>query len=282
MSSGEQQPEQAVVIAGVGLIGGSVALALRAAAPAVRVIGIGRNAERLQKAVAEGLIDEFASELLPEHGVHGGLGVICLPVDRIPAAAGQLLNAGCDVVTDAGSVKQNICTQMRGCPEFVGAHPIAGSEQSGFEHAAGDLFQGRICVVCREDTEHVAVQRTLAFWQMLGMTCRVMPAERHDRILALTSHLPHILASVAAGCVTSEHLEFVGTGFRDTTRIAAGGDELWTSILMDNAPACVAALDLALERLNRFRAALGAGEASAIRQLWGEAAQLRRSLTEVK
>lgn len=282
MSSGEQQLEQTVVIVGVGLIGGSVALALRAATPSTRVIGIGRNANRLQKAVADGLIDEFASELLPEHGVRAGLGVICLPVDRIPAAADQLLSAGCDVVTDAGSVKQSICTQMSTRAGFVGAHPIAGSEQSGFEHAVHDLFRGRICVVCREDTEYEAVQRTLAFWQLLGMTCRVMSPAQHDRVLAMTSHLPHILASVAAGCVTRDQLEFVGTGFRDTTRIAAGSDELWTSILMDNAPSCMAAVDLALERLSQFRTALGGGEASAIRQLLSEAALLRRSLTELE
>ena len=247
----EPQPslshEQTIVVVGVGLIGGSVAAAALTRFPGCTVIGIGRHRERLQRAADAGLLSDWSDAISGSSIPRGSLGVVCLPVDQIPDAAQALLAAGCDVATDAGSVKGTICREMhaRRAHRFVGAHPIAGSEHSGFEHADPDLFADRVCIVTPLAAEPADVDRVAGFWRSVGMTVCRMPPDEHDRVLALTSHLPHILASVAAGCVPPELLPFTGTGYRDTTRIAAGSASLWTSILADNSRHCLDAIQTA-------------------------------------
>lgn len=279
-SHDDEFAERAVVIHGVGLIGGSIALAVRACDPKCRIIGVGRNEQRLAAAHRAGLLDETATSAVPGTVPPNSFGIVCLPVDQIPDAAGQLLRAGCSVVTDAGSVKTTVCHAMRdsGAGRFVGSHPIAGSEHSGFEHADGGMFQKRMCVVTPLDSEPTAVARVEAMWRRLGMNVVRMSPEEHDRVLALTSHLPHILASVTAGCVPEDLLPFTGTGYRDTTRIAAGSSVVWASILLDNALHCIAAMDQAESRLRSFREALASRDAAALEQLWDAAAGLRRKL----
>lgn len=270
--------ERFVVVAGVGLIGGSVAAAVRAASPECSVIGVGRSPERLQAAQDAGLITGWTSEISAEAIPPGSLGVVCLPVDRVVQTARELLQAGCGAVTDVGSTKVAICRQLGDEKSFVGAHPIAGSEQAGFEHANEALFRGRVCVICPEAADLDVVLRVEEFWRGLGLTLRRLSADEHDRILALTSHLPHVLAAVAAGVVTDEQLEFTGTGFRDTTRIAAGSADVWTSILMANASACVEAISRAEQLLGRFRWALEQGDAELLNTLWSVSAERRRKL----
>jgi prephenate dehydrogenase len=199
-------------------------------------------------------------------------------VDRVVQTARELLQAGCGAVTDVGSTKVAICRQLEDEKSFVGAHPIAGSEQAGFEHANEALFRGRVCVICPGAADLDVVLRVEEFWRGLGLTLRRLSADEHDRILALTSHLPHVLAAVAAGVVTDEQLEFTGTGFRDTTRIAAGSADVWTSILMANASACVEAISRAEQLLGRFRWALEQGDAELLSTLWSVSAERRRKL----
>lgn len=270
--------ERFVVVAGVGLIGGSVAAAVRAASQECSVIGVGRSPERLQAAQDAGLITGWTSEISAEAIPPGSLGVVCLPVDRVVQTARELLRAGCGAVTDVGSTKVAICRQLEDEKSFVGAHPIAGSEQAGFEHANEALFRGRVCVICPGAADLDVVLRVEEFWRGLGLSLRRLSADEHDRILALTSHLPHVLAAVAAGVVTDEQLEFTGTGFRDTTRIAAGSADVWTSILMANAGACVDAISQAEQLLGRFRWALEQGDAELLSTLWSVSAERRRKL----
>lgn len=277
-ASGVSMHEQTVVVVGVGLIGGSIAAGIRAMNPGTRVIGVGRNPDRLQEAVQQGLITDWIQEISAESIPADSLGVVCLPVDQIPQTALTLLRAGCGVVTDAGSTKRAICEELRGELRFVGAHPIAGSEQAGFEHADGRLFRGRVCVLCPGDAPAEVVQRVSEFWSGLGMSLRLLEPAEHDRILALTSHLPHVLAAVAAGVVTDEQLEFTGSGFRDTTRIAAGSGDVWTAILIQNSAACVEAIEQAAGLLERFRELISAGDAALLRQLWEASAERRRRL----
>jgi prephenate dehydrogenase len=273
--------EPAIVISGVGLIGGSIAAAVRRRSPATRITGVGRSQQRLNAAKQQGLLDEISDSPRPGQIPAGSLGVVCLPVEQIAESARELLDAGCTAVTDAGSVKATICAALAAEPRFVGAHPIAGSEQSGFEHALGDLFEGRICVLCPEAAPLATVQRVASFWEGLGMKIRHLTAIDHDRILALTSHLPHVMASVAAGSVTVSQLEFAGTGFRDTTRIAAGASHIWTSILLENREACLEALEVAGRRLDAFRHAIADRDADRLATLWEAGAVNRRQL-EVK
>jgi prephenate dehydrogenase len=270
--------ETCVVVAGVGLIGGSIAAAIRGHSPECRVIGVGRSPERLQAAQDAGLITGWTSDISAETIPAGSLGVVCLPVNRVVSTARELLRAGCGAVTDVGSTKAEICRQLADEASFVGAHPIAGSEQAGFEHANEMLFRGRVCVVCPGASDVIVVSRVERFWQGLGLSLRRLSADEHDHILALTSHLPHVLAAVATGVVTDEQLEFAGTGFRDTTRIAAGSAEVWTSILMANAGACVDAIGSAEQLLGRFRWALEHGDVDLLRALWSVSAERRRKL----
>lgn len=270
--------EPCVVVAGVGLIGGSIAAAVRAVWPSASVIGIGRNAERLRAAQQMGLITGWSDSICAEVIPAGSLGVVCLPVDRIAGTARALLRAGCGAVTDAGSTKREICRQLESEPLFVGAHPIAGSEQAGFEHADEGLFRGRVCVICAGGADLGAVARVEHFWRSLGLSLQRLSAADHDRILALTSHLPHVLAAVAAGVVEDEQLVFAGSGFRDTTRIAAGSAEVWTSILLENAEACVEAICRSEELLGRFRRALEQRDGELLQRLWNVSAERRRKL----
>lgn len=270
--------EQTIVVAGVGLIGGSIAAAVRAVSPGIRVVGVGRNPERLQQALQKGLITDWVQEISVSSIPKDSLGVVCLPVDQIPQMAVALLRAGCSAVTDAGSTKQTICERLRGEQQFVGAHPIAGSEQAGFEHADAQLFQGRVCVLCPSGASAEALQRVSGFWSSLGLIVKELEPAEHDWILALTSHLPHVLAAVAAGVVTDEQLVFTGSGFRDTTRIAAGSADVWTSILMQNSSACVAAIEQATGLLERFREVIRDGDSAALRSLWEASAERRRKL----
>ncbi len=278
-----QMSERSIVIVGVGLIGGSIAAAVRHRFPNCQVVGIGRNPERLAQAKEMSLLTSWSLEISADAIPEGSLGIVCLPVHQIAQAVRTLLEAGCEVVTDAGSVKQCVYDSFGSQVDrrFVGSHPIAGSEQSGFEHADADLFSRRLCVVTTvtpEDAAEPNVQRVVEFWKSLGSSVYLMSPDEHDRVLALTSHLPHVLASVAAGCVEADLLKFAGSGYRDTTRIAAGSASLWTSILMGNSKHCVESIRAAEELLKNFRDALTAGDSAALEQLWEKAAQQRRML----
>jgi len=272
--------ERSIVIVGVGLIGGSIAAAVRRRFPECQVVGIGRNRDRLQRAADAGLLTGWSDEISATTLPSGSLAIVCLPVDQIAGAVSQLLDAGCELVTDAGSVKSSVYAALgeKGRGHFVGSHPIAGSEQNGFEHADANLFQNRVCVVTPSNASSDDVERVVTFWEAIGSSVRQMSPDEHDRVLALTSHLPHVLAAVAADCVDVSLLPFTGTGFRDTTRIAAGSAGLWTTILLGNANHCIDSIRNAENLLRRFRESLSAGDSSAVESLLKSAAERRRQL----
>lgn len=272
--------ERSVVIVGVGLIGGSIAAALRQRFPGCEVIGIGRNRERLKLATERGLLNDWSDQISSDVIPDGSLGIVCLPVDQIAGAVRQLLDAGCELITDAGSVKASVYAALDGISgaRFIGSHPIAGSEHTGFEHADADLFVNRLCVVTPVRAKTIDTDRIVTFWKSIGSTVQQMSPDEHDRVLALTSHLPHIVAAVMSGCVPLNLMPFTGTGFRDTTRIAAGSASLWTSILLENATHCVESIDAAEQLLQRFREAIATGDARTLESLLEASAQRRRSL----
>ncbi|MEZ6039099.1 MAG: prephenate dehydrogenase/arogenate dehydrogenase family protein [Planctomycetaceae bacterium] len=280
--------ESSVVVIGVGLIGGSIAAAIRQRFPTCRIMGIGRSRDRLVAAQAAGLIDHFDVRIAAESFPSGSLSVVCLPVDRIAASVREILCLADDqsVVTDAGSVKQLIYDQLHEVPaafdRFVGSHPIAGAEQSGFEHAQPNLFDDRMCVVTPESGPDKVVERVCRFWRMLGCNVAKMSATVHDQILAHTSHLPHLLAAVSASAVTAEELKYTGTGFRDTTRVAAGSSELWTTILLGNRGSVLDSIRTASKILIEFENAIEKNDSDALRTLLSDAAKLRQMLHETK
>jgi prephenate dehydrogenase len=259
-----------LTIVGVGLIGGSIGLAARRRGLAVRVIGAGRQAATLERARDLGAIDEACPDTVAAVS-RAQVAVFCTPVNLI---AEQVLSVAprCGqgtLLTDAGSTKGAIVGALDGrLPpgvSFVGSHPLAGSEKRGPEHADADLFAGRVTVVTPSPrSDRGAVERTVAFWQALGSRVHLMGPEEHDRAVAVTSHLPHLLASALAGIVPPELRDLAATGFRDTTRIAAGDPSLWTAIFLQNRAALLEALGDIQGRLTEFKSALTADDRAAV------------------
>lgn len=272
-----------IAIVGVGLIGGSLAAAAKRRGAARRVLGIGRNPERLRGAQSAGLIDAWSTDSAAVRDAE--LTVVCTPVDRIADDVKLLWSnvPSGGLVTDAGSTKQRVCEELSDCRdsnrEFVGSHPIAGSHRQGFEAADPELYAGRMCVVTpTEESTPAAVNEIEGFWQSVGMrTVRLSPAE-HDRALAATSHLPHVTAVALANTLNEANRELIGTGFRDTTRIAAGDPDLWTAILLSNTADVCASLDALTQQIASFRAALERGDAAALNRLLQQAKTVRDSL----
>jgi prephenate dehydrogenase len=273
-----------LTIVGVGLIGGSIGLAAKRRGLARQVLGAGRNLSTLERARGLGAIDEAYTDYQAAVA-RAQVAVFCTPVDCIVE---QVVTAapGCaegTLLTDAGSTKGAIVAGIEGrLPAgvaFVGSHPLAGSEKRGPEHADANLFQSRLTIVARTaHTPPAALEQTLAFWEALGSRVRVMEPEEHDRALALTSHLPHLLAAALAGVLPAELHGLTATGFRDTTRIAAGDPALWTAIFTHNRSPVLEALGRLEERLHHYRRALDEGDTAALTALLLQAKQVRDAL----
>jgi cyclohexadieny/prephenate dehydrogenase len=274
-----------LVLVGVGLIGGSIALAARRRGVAARVIGVDRQPEALDRALRDGLLDEAHSHLAAAAGV-ADLVVFCTPVDTIAA---QVIEAAAacrpgTLLTDTGSAKAAIVRAVRGrLPagiEFVGSHPLAGSQKHGPAHASAHLLEGRLVVVTPEPyTTDNALSPIRDFWTALGARVQVMDADEHDRALALTSHLPHLLSSALAGILPPELYELTATGFHDTTRLAAGQPTLWSAIFRANHVHLLTSLDRLNEQLQRFREALLQGDQATLEALLQQGKQVRDDLS---
>ncbi|MEZ6051878.1 MAG: prephenate dehydrogenase [Planctomycetaceae bacterium] len=274
-----------IAIVGVGLIGGSIAAAAKQNRLAKNIVGIGRSGERLSAAQQSGLLDAVSVDIAATGS--SDFIVVCTPVDRIVADVRAVSSAsrGGAIITDVGSVKGTICRSLhnglRKGTTFVGSHPLAGSEKNGWEHADADLFKDRLCVItpCPGD-EKPEVQTVESFWQAIGMRTRRMTPDDHDRALATTSHLPHAVASALASMLSPEIQDFAATGFRDTTRIAAGDPSIWTGIFLQNAGPVAAQIDVLIERLRQLRDAASEQNATALNALLREAKQNRDQLSE--
>lgn len=283
MAQTEHIPEEHLIIIGLGLIGGSIAAAYRKRFPSSRVTAIGRSAERLEKAREQSLITDFATSATSEILTSGAFVVVCLPVDMIADAVSEIAELSNDstVITDAGSVKETICKSITANPvaaeKFVGSHPIAGGENGGFEFADADLFVDRTCVIT-PTANAASVDRVSNFWESIGCDTIQMLPQEHDRVLALTSHLPHVAAAATAAAVGEENLSLCGSGFRDATRIAAGNAALWKAILTENREAVLAALEKLQRLLDQYRAALQTNDEETLQRLLAEAAAIRNQL----
>ena len=270
-----------MVIVGVGLIGGSIGQAVRARGLAGRVVGVGRDPARLDAARSLGAIDAGTTE--PAAAVaDAAVVVVCTPVDRIAAdvvAAAAHAPVGA-LITDAGSTKRQIVAAVeadaRARAAFVGAHPIAGSEQRGVAHARADLFEGRACVLTpTARTPPDRLHRARRFWRGLGSRVVEMGPAAHDGALAFTSHLPHAVAAALAAVVPVEALPLAAGAYRDGTRVAAADPDLWTAIFLQNREPLIEALGALQGQLIGFKAALIARDADAIRAWWHSARSRR-------
>jgi len=262
-----------VAVVGVGLIGGSIGLALRERGLAHHVVGVGRNKQRLAIAEQCGTVTSTTTDL--SAGVRNAeLIVVCTPVDHIVDHVRQASRscAADALITDAGSTKGRICRGIESQPIpggiFVGSHPMAGSHKSGPEHARADLFDGSLTVVTPiENTREEHVGQIESFWRSLGSDVVRTGPEEHDQAVAAISHLPHIVASVLSASTSLSHLPLAGSGWRDTTRVAAGDAELWRQIVEDNRDHILQSLDNFAKVLTEFRDALAAGNQTEITNL---------------
>lgn len=273
-----------VAIVGVGLIGGSIGLALRERRLAGEVIGIGRRAESLRRAKAVGAVSQTTDDLAA--GVReADVVVVCTPMDAIAGhvrQAAEACRAG-TLITDAGSTKASIVRELNGSlPKgavFVGSHPLAGSEKNGPDYARADLLEGRVVVVTPTKKSRPAdVERAADFWSSLGATVLMMSPAEHDRALATTSHLPHTVAAALARVTPREDLPLTAGGWRDSTRIAAGDAKLWTQILLNNRDNILKSLGRFEKSVAAFRSALERNDSRRLNKLLQEAKHLRDAL----
>jgi prephenate dehydrogenase len=275
-----------IVIVGVGLIGGSFALALRKAGAVEQIVGVGRSAATLQRAQQLGLIDSSAS--MEEALRDADLVLLSVPVAQTEAVLAAMKPHLSDktVVTDAGSIKTEVVAAARRAlgeriHQFVPGHPIAGREVSGPEAAIADLYIGKKVVLTPlpENTE-VQVELVADAWRRCGAELHRLSAEQHDAIFAAVSHLPHLLSFAFMEEVTRKPnadllLQYAASGFRGFTRLASSSPEMWRDIGMANQTAILNELDAYIAQLTQFRKQLANGDAAAMQAMFSHAQQAR-------
>ena len=231
-----------ITIIGVGLIGGSIGLAIKKRRLAKEVIGVFRRDSTLKRALRRKAID--TGTLSVEEGVKGaGLIILAAPVSLIPVISREVIKHAEKgaVITDVGSTKKWIVDKVERLPRkssgvfFVGSHPMAGSEHAGVEFAREDLLENSPCIVTKTPkTNRTALEKVVNFWKALGARVEIMSPAAHDRSVSLISHLPHIVAFSLAGAVPVRELARAAEGFKDTTRVASSDPSLWTDIFLSN------------------------------------------------
>ncbi|MDF3881747.1 prephenate dehydrogenase [Cupriavidus basilensis] len=276
-----------VVIVGVGLIGGSLALALKRAGAVGTVVGVGRSQASLERALKLGVIDEAAT--LEEAAKGANVIVLCAPVAQTFA----LLHAlephlePATIVTDAGSTKSDVIMAAKTAlgdkaAQFVPAHPIAGRELNGVEAALADLYAGKKVVLCPlQENVRTDVAAVRAMWETAGADCFVMSAVQHDAVFAAVSHLPHLLsyalvAQVANAEDAALKLDFAGGGFRDFTRIAASSPEMWRDICVGNREAMLSELTTYQAMLAHLKTLIENSNGEGLERIFQRASQARQ------
>lgn len=280
-----------LVIIGVGLIGGSFAMALRKAGMVKFIVGLGRNKENLQRALSLGVIDSIADD--PASAMQDAdLVMLAMPVGQtanIMAKIAPHLESK-TILTDVGSTKQDVIVAAQSylsdnLNNFVPGHPIAGAELSGVVAAQADLFRNKHLILTPlAQTSTHAIYQVMKCWQSCDAQISQMRADEHDRILAATSHLPHILAFTLMNYLrnNSENnpdnlLRFAGSGFRDFTRIASSSPEMWRDICLANREALLTQIDAYKSTLTTLQKNLANNDADALEKAFTEARTIRES-----
>ena len=284
-----------VALIGFGLIGSSLARVLRRDSPATRIVACARRAETLAAVRRLDLADETTDD--PARAAEGAdLVVVATPLSayaEIGRRIAPALRRGA-ILTDVGSVKEAVIRDLQpSLPEgvhFVPGHPVAGTEHSGPEAGFAELFRGRWCILTPPpETAPEAVADVTRMWEQAGMRVVTMSADHHDRVLAVTSHLPHLIAYTIVGTATdledslkSEVIEFSASGFRDFTRIAASDPVMWRDIFLNNREAVLEILQRFNEDLTALQRAIRWGEGDKLQDLFTRTRAIRRSIIEAK
>jgi prephenate dehydrogenase len=282
-----------LVILGLGLIGGSLAKALRARRAVREVVGWGHRESSLQTGLQLGIIDSYSLDLA-DAVRDADVIVIATPTLIAEQMLAQLapLVGPRTLITDVASVKGNL---LRAAQRIFGAapanlvlgHPIAGSERSGVNAANGDLFlHHRVILTPTAETDAAALDRIRAMWQLTGAEVLEMAVDEHDRVLACTSHLPHVLAYALVDALAGDPgqrdiFRFAAGGFRDFTRIAASDPTMWRDIAIANRPALLTAIDLFSSHLETLRAAIDRADGTSIMATFARAKEARDEFSEL-
>ena len=271
-----------ITVIGLGLLGGSITLAVSRIFSRVRTVGYTHRATTRRKARELAVATEIVDDV--SESVSGAdLVILATPVrtfEKIFIAIRDSLRRGC-IVTDVGSTKvlphRWAAKRLPKTVHYVGSHPIAGSEQRGVEFARDDLFEGASCILtATKKTNSRAVQTLKKFWSELGCSVKLMTPSDHDRIFANVSHLPHIAAAALINASKTEELKFAGKGFMDTSRIASGPANIWADILLTNANNTTKGIDKIIAELLKLKKAVKSGNEKQIEKLL-EAARVKRA-----
>ncbi len=284
-----------VAIVGIGHIGSSIARAVRARALATRVTALDSSAEVRQAVERLGLADVVSND--PATVIAGAdLVIVCAPLSAY-AAIGQAVRAHLKtgaILSDVGSVKQAVIRDLGPLvPEgvhFIPGHPIAGTEHSGPEAGLADLFEGRWAILTPvPGTDPKALGILRALWIGMGSNVEIMDPAHHDQVLAITSHLPHLIAYTIVGTAThleeatkSEVIKFSASGFRDFTRIAASNPVMWRDVFLNNREAVLEMLGRFSEDLTALQRAIRWGEADKLEEWFTRTRDIRRSIIDAK
>jgi prephenate dehydrogenase len=276
-----------ITLIGVGLLGGSLGLALKRRRLAGSVVGYVRRAVSIRECVRAGAVDSATLELA-EAVTEADLVVLCTPLAQMRPLVQQMLPAlkpGA-IVTDVGSVKGSVVRELesivsRAGGHFVGSHPMAGAEKTGVAAARVDLFENAICVTTpTSKTNRTALRKVERLWKSIGCRLLRLTPEVHDELVSRSSHLPHVVAAGLANLVLrpggpAAQAMLCANGFRDTTRIASGSPEMWRDIALANRRNLAGAVERLITDLRDFRCLLKGGDGAALQQLFEQAKQRR-------
>ena len=279
-----------VAIIGLGLLGGSIGLAVRQYLPETQTTGFDSDPQ-VRRRARERMLTDRVCETVTEAVEGADLVILCVPVGRMGEVAAEMAPALSPdaIVSDVGSSKQSVMRALKEVlpnAKIIPAHPVAGTEHSGPDAGFATLFQQRWCIVTPDETASVEdTTRLIDFWEALGAMVETMNVEHHDLVLAVTSHIPHLIAYTIVGTASdleqvtrSEVIKYSAGGFRDFTRIAASDPTMWRDVFLQNKDAVLDALDAFLTDLALMREAIKAGDGEMMFDTFSRTRAIRRSI----
>ena len=283
---------QSVAIIGLGLLGGSIGLAVQDRASDITTTGYDADADVRGKAAERGLVGTVCTSV-SDAVAEADLVILCVPVGAMGSAAAEIaghLKPGA-IISDVGSSKQSVLEDLSAALPgltVIPAHPVAGTEQSGPEAGFATLFENRWCILTPPDgADEASVEALADFWRTLGSKIEIMDAEHHDLVLAVTSHIPHLIAYTIVGTASdledvtrSEVIKYSAGGFRDFTRVAASDPTMWRDVFLQNRSAVLEMLGRFTEDLTALQRAIRSGDGETLHELFSRTRAIRRGIIE--